>query len=103
MTWLYLREIQRKLVSAGSFNTKITHPPHISRGPLFEFAKRKLIPTHHAISTVESDININDLSTKEPVVRCDNATSSFFKYRCEFVSSDKETIIMPIFLSIELE
>ena len=58
---------------------------HYQRASLRINSNRKLILTHHATCDVKSVINISDPSTKEPVIRRDNVTSSFSKYRCEFV------------------
>ena len=35
-----------------------------------KFANRKVLPTLHGISEGESVINVKDLSSMEPVVRC---------------------------------
>ena len=68
--WLKLGEILRQFVSVGSLNTyKFTHLPGFSSN----ITSGKLLPTLHTTSKVESVINVCDLASKEPVVRCANA------------------------------
>ena len=63
-----------QLFPVGSLNTnKYAHPPQNTRGGFpSNIANRKLLPTLHATSKVESVINISDLSSKESVVWCVN-------------------------------
>ena len=70
--WFYLRKILRQRVSLGSLNTNnLTHPPQNTRqGLSSNFANRNSLTILLATSTIESVINVNELSSKEPVVRC---------------------------------